>query len=233
MKEYHMSLNTTVAKLMRYRLISLISLISLITLGLLFAGSAATAASPKTAPDDTWINVSGTVTEVNPDAFVLDYGQDTITVEMDDGDRDADAYKLVFGDKVNVSGKIDDDFFEKRTIEAASVYVENLNTTFYASTIDENDPPTVRMVSVITPVNVSETIIQGTITRIDDPEEFVLASGTREVRVETDAMPYNPLDDEGYQRLKVGDRVSVSGQMDVDFLEGREFVAESIITLSN
>ena len=170
---------------------------------------------------------------MNPDTFVLDYGEGNITVEMDDGDRDADAYNLVFGDKVNISGKINDDFFEKRTIEAASVYVENLNTTFYSSTIDEDFRPRASLVSVITPVNVSETIIQGTITRIDDHEEFVLSSGTREVRVETDAMPYDPLDDKGYQRLTVGDRVSVSGRMDVDFLEGREFVAESIVTLSD
>lgn len=222
-----MSFNTTPFELMKY------PLIALITLGLLFISSSVMAASPKTAADDTWINVSGTVTEVNPDTFVLDYGEDTITVEMDDGDRDADAYKLMFGDKVNVSGKIDDDFFERRTIEAASVYVENLNTTFYSSTIDEEFRPRASFVSVVTPVNVSETIIQGTITRIDDPEEFVLSSGTREVRVETDSMPYDPLDDKGYQRLKVGDRVSVSGRMDVDFLEGREFVAESIVTLSD
>lgn len=206
-----------------------------IVLALVFLlfGSTIMAASPETAPDDAWINVSGTITEVMPDYFVLDYGKGTITVEMDDGDRDADAYKLAPGDKVNISGKIDDDLFEKRTIEAASVYVENLNTTFYASTIDETDLPRTRFVSVITPVNVSETIVQGTITRIDDPEEFVLYTGSGHLRVETDAMPYDPLDNKGYQRLEVGDRVSVSGRMDLDFLEGREFVAESIVTLSD
>ena len=70
--------------------------------------------SPYTQPDDSWISLS-------------------VTVEMDDGDRDADAYKLLPGDKVNVVGKIDDNLFELISIEASSVYVEKLGTTFYAS----------------------------------------------------------------------------------------------------
>jgi hypothetical protein len=46
-------------------------------------------------------------------------------------------------------------------------------------------------------------------------------------------MPYNPLDDKGYQKIEVGDVVSVSGNMDDDFLEGRELVAESIVTIAD
>lgn len=43
---------------------------------------------------------------------------------------------------------------------------------------------------------------------------------------------YNPLDSEGFQQIQVGDRVSVGGTIDYDFLEGRELVASSIVTLS-
>lgn len=46
------------------------------------------------------------------------YGNGSITVEMDDGDRDADAYSLDEGDNVTVYGMIDDDLFESATIEA-------------------------------------------------------------------------------------------------------------------
>ena len=38
---------------------------------------------------------------------------------MDDGDRDADAYKLLPGDEVNVIGKVDDDLFQTTTIDAS------------------------------------------------------------------------------------------------------------------
>ena len=69
------------------------------------------AEDPYTQPDDTWISISGTVDSVSQDLFTLDYGDGTVIVEMDDGDRDADAYKLALGDEVTVYGLVDDDFF--------------------------------------------------------------------------------------------------------------------------
>ena len=188
---------------------------------------AALAADPMEKPDDAWISVEGTVGTVAPDAFVLDYSEGTITVEMDDGDRDADAYKLLPGDKVTVHGLIDDDFLETRTIEASSVHVEKLGTTFYASAYDEEDS----FVTVWAPVVPSRTVVQGTVTDVRG-EEFTLNTGARLLTVEVEEMAYDPLDDEGYQTVDVGDRVSVSGVMDDDLFEGRELVADSLVVLN-
>ncbi len=193
----------------------------------LFVAASALAQDPYAKPDDTWISISGEVRSVSPDEFVLDFGEDNIIVEMDDGDRDADAYKLVEGDMVTVNGLIDDDFFETTTIEASSVYVEKLDTYFYASSVDEEDA----FVTVVEPVVVSATVMQGTVTEVND-EEFRLDTGAREITVEVEEMNYDPLDDLGYQQIDVGDRVSVTGELDYDFLEGQEFVASSIVTLS-
>jgi uncharacterized protein YdeI (BOF family) len=201
------------------------TLLSIATL-VLFVAVPAMAEDPYMEPDDSWISLSGTVTAVTPDAFTLDYGKGMITVEMDDGDRDADAYKLIEGDKVTVNGIIDDDLFETRTIEASSVYVEKLDTYFYASAADEEDT----FVTYWSPVVVSRTVVQGTVTEVND-EEFVLNTGARTVTVEVEEMPYNPLDDEGYQKVDVGDRVSVTGTMDYDLFEGRELVADSLVIL--
>jgi hypothetical protein len=44
-------------------------------------------------------------------------------------------------------------------------------------------------------------------------------------------MVYNPLDDIGFQSISKGDRVTVTGDFELDFLEGRELSASSIITL--
>ena len=167
---------------------------------------------PYEKADDSWISIDGTVDAVSADSFLLDYGPGVITVEMDDWDRDADVYKLSKGDKVRVSGMIDDDLFETRTIEASSVYVENLGTYFYASAVDEEDT----FVTYTIPVTVAATVLQGTVTDVDD-EEFVLNTGTRSVRVEVEEMPYNPLDDIGYQKIEAGDCVSVNGRMDTDY----------------
>jgi uncharacterized protein YdeI (BOF family) len=201
------------------------TLLSIATL-VLFVAVPAMAEDPYMEPDDSWISLSGTVTAVTPDAFTLDYGKGMITVEMDDGDRDADAYKLIEGDKVTVNGIIDDGLFETRTIEASSVYVEKLDTYFYASAADEEDT----FVTYWSPVVVSRTVVQGTVTEVND-EEFVLNTGARTVTVEVEEMPYNPLDDEGYQKVDVGDRVSVTGTMDYDLFEGRELVADSLVIL--
>lgn len=197
----------------------------------LTGATAAWAEDPMTEPDDSWISVSGEVESVTNDAFVLDYGDGLITVEMDDGDRDADGYKLVSGDKVTVTGRVDDDLFEARTIEANTVYVENIDTHFFASAVDEEDINDV-IVTVSTPVVVSATTVQGTVTEVGS-EEFTIDTGLRKIQVEVDEMSYNPLDDEGYQKIEVGDRVSATGQIDDDFLEGRELVADTVITLSS
>jgi hypothetical protein len=125
---------------------------------------------------------------------------------------------------------VDDDFFETTTIEASSVYVESIGTYFYASALDEEDADT--FVTLATPVVVSSTLLQGTVTKVAD-DEFTIDTGVRELRVEVDEMPYNPLDDKGYQRIEVGDRVSVAGRMDDDLFEGRELEADSVITLAD
>ena len=201
-------------------------------LALALAGaSVAWAADPMTAPDDSWISVSGNVESVSADAFVLDYGDGLMTVEMDDGDRDADGYKLISGDEVTVTGRIDDDLFEARTLEASSVYVENIGTTFFASAVDEEAIKDV-IVTVSTPVVISATTVQGIVTEVN-AEEFMVDTGLRQVRVEVEEMSYNPLDDEGYQKIEVGDLVSVTGQIDDDLFEGRELVADSVVTLSS
>lgn len=85
--------------------------------------------------------------------------------------------------------------------------------------------------SIISP-SVTDTVVQGTITSVDvNGEQFTLDSGLQELTVEVDELTYNPLDDEGFQQLDVGDRVSVQGSIDHDFFEGRVFEANYVTTL--
>ncbi len=204
------------------------TIVSTFLIGAFLAVPAAAEENPYAMADNAWISISGEVESVDPDEFVLDYGDGSVIVEMDDGDRDADAYKLMTGDDVTVSGLVDDDFFETTTIEASSVYVDKLGTYFYASAVDEEDD----FVTVHTPVIMSETIVQGTVKEVDD-EEFVVDTGFDELTVEVEEMAYNPLDDQGYQKVEAGDVVSVTGDMDTDFFEGRELVADTVTVLTN
>jgi uncharacterized protein YdeI (BOF family) len=185
--------------------------------------------NPYAKPNGTWISMSGTVKDVNPDSFTLDYGDGIITVEMDDGDRDADAYVLLEGDHVTVHGRIDDDFYETTKIEAGSVYVEKLGTYFYASALDEEDA---FFYSTVTPIVPSSATVQGFVTEVRG-DEFVIDTGLRSLTVEVEEMPYDPLDDEGYQKIRAGDYVRVTGEMDTDLFEGRELEARTVVKLAS
>ena len=46
-------------------------------------------------------------------------------------------------------------------------------------------------------------------------------------------MGYNPLDDQGYQQIEKGDYVSVTGDMDYEFWDGRELTADTVVTLDD
>ena len=182
---------------------------------------------PYDKPDDAWISISGTVDSISRDSFVLDYGDGIVTVEMDDGDRDADAYKLLKGDEVTVAGLVDKGMFEDTTIEAGSVYVENIGTHFFASAADEEQ---LRSLVVTVPVEVSQSVLRGTITEIAD-DGFTLNTGEQKLHVDVDEMPYNPLDDKGYQQLEKGDFVEVAGRVDRELFDGRVFDAESVVVI--
>lgn len=207
----------------------MIRLTTLAVIAVVMTAVPSIADNPYLKPNNSWISIDGEVKSVSADTFELNYGDGVITVEMDDGDRDADAYKFVEGDKVRVSGMIDDDLFERRTIEAGSVYVENLDTYFYASSIDEEDAV---LVTVTTPVIVSESIVQGEVVEIGT-QEFWVKAGGQKIEVEVDQMPYNPVDDKGYLKVKVGDRVRVTGKMEDGFFGGREFEALTLVKLGS
>ncbi|MBK5968519.1 MULTISPECIES: hypothetical protein [Thiorhodovibrio] len=201
---------------------------STLAAGLLGAAGAAQAMNPYAQPDEAWISLSGTVDSVSPDIFTLDYGDGSIFVEMDDGDRDGDAYKLIPGDKVTVTGRIDDDLFESTSIEASSVYLEKLGSTFYASAADEED----LFITVTTPIVIAQTTVVGTVEKVGD-NQFRVDTGQQDVNVMTAGMGYDPLDDEGYQKVEAGDRVHVTGQLDEDFFTAPELMAESIVVLED
>lgn len=194
---------------------------------LIMISTAAMAAQddPYLQPNNSWISLSGTVVDAGASTFELDYGTGIVTVEMDDWDWYGEAYPILEGDKVTVYGYVDDDLYETTTIEAGSVYVRDLNTYFYANDADEEDA----FLSSVSYVD-RGIELRGTVTGISG-REFTVDTGSRKMQVDTSEMIYNPLDDKGYQKIKVGDYVLVSGELDTGFFEDTEIMADSIITL--
>lgn len=186
-------------------------------LAALLATGAAIAQAPYAADDDAWISISGTVSSVSEDRFTLDYGDGAIYVDMDDGDRDADAYRLLPGDHVGVAGRIDKGLLTATTLDAASVYVEKLGTTFYSDPFDEEDV----VIAILGPVAVAGTTVRGTVASVGD-DELELRTAAGPLTLNTEPLPYDPLDDVGYPQVDVGDRVRATGVMSEGFFTGPE-----------
>lgn len=187
-----------------------------------------------TALDGEWVTLTGKIAKATPDGFYLQANGRRVWVEMDDFDVDADGLVLKSGDNVIVTGKIDQDFLEKKKVEAGSVYVKSLNTYFYANSADEEGIPylSVSYYSLKDLPENTSVDLQGKITKISG-REFVLNTGLREITVDTKGMIFNPMDSKGMIKLNKGDKVRVSGIVDDSFFEGKEISAISIIELNS
>ena len=200
-----------------------------LALVLSFASPSA-AVDPYAVDDQTWISVTGTVADTSIDEFTLDYGRGLITVEMEDWDWYTSALPLRFGDRVTVLGRIDDDLFEGREIKAERVYVAARATYYYPSDAYASSLAVYGFPALVledgTWVSVS-----GKVAKVGD-REFLIEAGDGRIQIDTIGMAYNPLDDTGFQKIEKGDRVSVTGRLDLDFFERREIQADTIVTLS-
>lgn len=180
------------------------------------------------ARNGSWINLSGQVVSTTPTSFLLDYGAGTVTVEMDDWDWYKEGRALRPGDQVIVSGRVDKDLFQNRTVEASGVYVKNLNTHFFASAADEENIPVTTIYYVAEPGFTDAT---GNVTAING-RDFMLGSDAGSIRVDTSKLADNPLDDQGFQQIKMGDRVYVWGNLDLTAPDHGALMAKGIVTLS-
>ena len=158
-----------------------------------------------TGRDGAPIGISGRIVSVLPGSFVLHHGTGTITVEMDDWDP---AYResamLRDGDRVLVTGAIDDDLYAAKRIEAGGVYVDRLGRWFRANPADEENarrpgqrPPAEAYVDLV-----GEVVEAG-------EGGFVLRAGGREVRVDAAGLPPG-------EPVAAGERLYLWGDMRFD-----------------
>lgn len=190
---------------------------------------AANAQDPYEKPDDSYISLAGTIVSTTPSSFVLDYGEGLVTVEMDDWDWYGDAYGLLPDDDVTVYGYVDDDLYETTTIEASSVWVEDLNTYFYASGADEEGSP----ISSSVWYDYDYTVTGKVASVNKSIREFTVDTGSREISIDTWQLGYNPLDDQGFLKIEKGDRVTVYGDLDLDVFDEQEVSAEALVKLQS
>lgn len=195
--------------------------------GMVFGAGTALADNPYKADDRSWMNLNGTVETIEEDSFVLDYGYGEIIVEMDDWDDFNETDHLAPGDLVSVTGKIDADLFQKRTLEADRVYNVNDGIYYFADHEDE-EWNNYAFTDFAEAEDNARLSLNGTVASVDG-DEFTLNTGDRLIRVDTDELDNNPLDDEGTMKIEKGDRVTVYGELDKDFFSSDELEADRIV----
>ena len=159
------------------------------------------------AGDADWVTIGGVVASVLPGQFTLDHRTGTVTVEMDDWDPAyREAMMLRKGDQVVVRGAIDDNLYLRKRIEAESVFVNNLNTYFYANAADEENRPA----PGYRPDADAYVDLVGTVAAVEG-RDMLLTIGKRQVRVDTSGLAGTSLD-----RLAPGDRLYLWGDMRFD-----------------
>lgn len=189
---------------------------------------AADAASQKQV--GSWISLSGEVTSnENSDSFKMSYGGDTVRVELDNWSWADQPGQVREGDKVRVYGRVDQDTYETGTIEADSIYVEDLGIHFHGGAGGEEaytgvvpDPQHI--------VRLGDLTVSGRVESIDN-RTFTIDTGSRELTVDTSFMNHNPLNKPGLRNRSIEeeDLVTVSGQMTPDVFEQRELNAQAIV----
>lgn len=209
---------------------------TLCTIGFVAAASlpsAALASPPYLDPDSSWITLSGEVSSTADESFTLDYGDGNVTVTMEDWEWYDNNGTVLEDDNVTVYGKVNDETYEKTTIDASSIFVEGLGTYFYASGEDEESFEDIDIAPSV-PVIVGALSVTGTITEVDG-REFKIDSGLREVTVDTSSMDYNPMDESRFKTLQEGDLITVTGDINtgVGIFSNQELMAEHVMTLSD
>lgn len=194
-------------------------------------GNTATAANELAKePDGSWVSVKGTVVAKLEDSLILDYGEDTITVEVDSWDASDNADSVLTGYQITVQGRVDNDFYHERSIEADSIYVDELNTVLTRPTpMDEEEANRRMRTRYFGPID-NDIEVVGTVSGTSG-REFTIDSGDRQVTVNTIELDYNPMDESGFQQIEPGDFVRASGELRSDTLESREMMAETVISL--
>lgn len=181
--------------------------------------------------DDTLVTLSGTVADiVENDAFHLNYGGGTVRVDTNDTwpnlfDTKSATRYLKKGDRVTVTGKVDDNWFTKKEIDAHSLYLDDKNQM-----VVYNRPGDRRIFADDTyPENRayfsegSRFSFTGTVTEVKNDDEFIINYGTGTIQVDL-----SKVDDVPDKWIQPGDRVSVFGKIDNGLFEKREVIAEGI-----
>ena len=167
-----------------------------------------------------WLTLSGKVVALGNETFTLDYGKGMITVAVTDAPWYQSLRPLWLHHEITVYGRLDRNASRGPVLQASAVYDQSLGTFFRNAPDDQQDA----LWSQAPPPPPGYVEVTGRVVSIHG-RELTLSTG---VKVDTSAMRDNPLDEQGYPRVRLGDHIKVGGRLRADLFERTELVASWI-----
>ncbi|MEM7593535.1 MAG: DUF5666 domain-containing protein [Cyanobacteria bacterium P01_A01_bin.83] len=162
--------------------------------------------------DDNVQTISGTVTSISDDDFILEDSTGEVLVDAEGFLESEGNLDLSVDQEVTVVGDLDDEDFDARSITSADASQPSPPLT------DDDSSPTVTNISDLIPGDDNVQTISGTVTSVSD-DDFILEDSTGEVLVDV----FDLEESEGNLDLSVGQEVTVVGDLDDE-----DFDADSI-----
>lgn len=182
-----------------------------------------------TFEDGSNITFQGKVSDLSDDEFKLQFRDQSVNVDFAEWDWTNDINlknHLVNGQDVYVSGTVDKNWFSDNEIEANNIYFQDNMSYYYvydtspAYYVSFDNSPTMRDGSYVS--------MRGTVQSIDG-QEFTLSSQGDELDVNMSGLSYKPKGD--VLNLEKGDRVFVFGEIDTEFFNAKELLADAVVKL--
>lgn len=185
--------------------------------------------------NNAYLTLSGTVGNiVDEDTFQLNHSGGMIEVEVDDTwegvlATDNAASGLKTGDRVTVTGKVDNNMFSTNELEAYSMTVAGKDfSRVYSSDelmANTNDYDAYYNMPYGAGLEEDQKVrLSGEVSQIVDDKAFMLRYGQGEIRVDTDDLDFT-----NANALTIGDEVVVFGEVDKDWFQKKEVEADRVI----
>jgi uncharacterized protein YdeI (BOF family) len=177
-----------------------------------------------------YVTISGTVSKIlDSDRFVLDYGNGVTQVDCDDALHELlkkSDRKIKTGDKVTVSGKIDNEWFTKREILVSSIlYIADDYILLYKIPVANTGAVIPAVVGVAKPSLFldNQVALTGIVSKTNDNGSFTMLYKDGTIRVDDSGIKI-PDDN----RIASGDVVTVYGKIDNSFFQSQSITAETV-----
>lgn len=186
--------------------------------------------------NNAYITISGTVGNItDDDEFQLNHTGGTVEVDTNDSwpdlfEASTGTGMLKTGDRVTVTGKVDNNLFSTNEIEAYRITVADSNFSrvytndAYAPSYAE-DYAAYNNVAYGAGLEDDQKVrLSGEVSRIIEDDEFMLTYSGGEIIVDVDDLDFT-----NAENLAVGDEVVVFGEVDKDWFQDKKVEADRVI----